>query len=309
MDIDSSLADVRRKIDAIDETIQDLLVERTELVETVRDLKRDLRIKIRPAREAEIIYRLVARQTGPFPKQSLAAIWRQIITATLSFEGPFSVAVLTPDDVRGYWDLARDHFGGIVPMTRHTSVRLVIEAVRSQDATVGVLPVVRTDDDDPWWRHIVNTQPDVPRIIARLPFAGRGNALDGDLEALVVCPVENAPSGRDRTVFALDLEPGIGLGQVKSILDECALPALLAAQWAEGEGHVAHLYLFEVDGFVVADDPRFAEIEERFGSLLKRRVMLGSYAQPLTAEELAPVRRGKKPGRARQTPNAGAAAG
>ena len=309
MDIDSSLADVRRKIDAIDETIQDLLVERTELVETVRDLKRDMRIKIRPAREAEIICRLVARQTGPFPKQSLASIWRQIITATLSFEGPFSVAVLTPDGVRGYWDLARDHFGSFVPMTRHTSVRLVIEAVRSQDATVGVLPMLRTDDDDPWWRHIVNTQPDVPRIIARLPFAGRGNALDGDLEALVVCPIENAPSGRDRTVFALDLEPGIGLGQVKSILDECALTPRLAAQWAEGEGQVARLYLFEVDGFVVANDPRFAEIEERFGSLFKRRVMLGSYAQPLTAEELASTVHGATSQHAHQAPSAGAPAG
>ena len=50
-----SLDDVRRRIDAVDDAIQDLLIERTELVEEVREHKRDSRVKIRPAREAEII--------------------------------------------------------------------------------------------------------------------------------------------------------------------------------------------------------------------------------------------------------------
>ena len=76
---------------------------------------------------------MIGRHRGPFPRQDLAASGGEIIVATLAFEGPFSVAVLTPEEIRGYWDLARDHFGGVVPMTRHTSVRLVLEAVHRQD--------------------------------------------------------------------------------------------------------------------------------------------------------------------------------
>ena len=41
---------LRREIDRIDDTIHDLIQQRTEIVEKVRDLKRSERVKIRPAR-------------------------------------------------------------------------------------------------------------------------------------------------------------------------------------------------------------------------------------------------------------------
>ena len=179
MNAKGSLEALRRDIDSIDDAIQDLIMRRTELVEQVRDLKRDTKIKIRPSREAEILYRLVGRQRGRFPKRELVVIWRHLITATLAFEGPFSTAVYGNRDEPGYWDLARDHFASFTPMSRHSSMRAVIEAVHRQDATVGVLPVPRHDDADPWWRHLVTNQPETPRIIARLPFA---EAADGRQE-------------------------------------------------------------------------------------------------------------------------------
>ena len=289
MTTDASLDAVRRKIDEIDDQIQDLVIARTELVEQVRALKRDAPIKIRPAREAEIIYRLVGRHRGPFPKRDLAAIWRLLITATLAFEGPFSVAVFTPHENGGYWDLARDHFGSAVPMTRHASVRSVLEAVHRQDATVGVLPMVAHDDADPWWRHIVTNQPGAPRIVGRLPFAGRGNGVGGDLEALIVCPLQWTPCGRDRSLFALDLEPGLGLNQVRKMLTDNGLAPTLVVQWREDAGTGAWLYLFEIDGWVAPDDPRLAALEERFATMFKRCIRLGGYARPLSAAELAPA--------------------
>ena len=88
-----TLDEVRAEIDSIDDAIQDLLIRRTALVEEVRSIKRDWRVKIQPSREADIIYRLVERHHGSFPKRDLVAIWRILICATLSFEGPFSVAV------------------------------------------------------------------------------------------------------------------------------------------------------------------------------------------------------------------------
>jgi chorismate mutase len=67
MSADRSLDALRREIDAIDESLHDLIMRRTTVVEQVRDLKRGHKVKIRPAREAEILYRLASRHQGPFP--------------------------------------------------------------------------------------------------------------------------------------------------------------------------------------------------------------------------------------------------
>ena len=71
----------------------------------------------------------MARHTGAFPKRELARIWREMLDATLRFEGPFSVAVSVPEGEPGYWDMARDQYGSFAPMTRHASSRGAVEAV------------------------------------------------------------------------------------------------------------------------------------------------------------------------------------
>ena len=286
---ETTLDAVRQAIDSIDDAIQDLIIQRTELVEEVRRLKEDWRVKIQPSREAEIAYRLVARHRGPFPKRELVAIWRQLITATLAFEGPFSVATYMPTPDSGYWDLGRDQYGQFTPMTRHTSVRSAIEAVRRQEATVGVLPLPRHDDADPWWRHLMTSQPEAPRIVARLPFAGPGNGRGGDLEALVICPVAVKPTGRDRSFLAVDSDKRLGLNQFATALAEVGLPPTFATVWRDEAGLRTWLYLAEVEGFLNDDDKRVAEFRKTLGKPLNQLLLLGGYALPLTVDELGPV--------------------
>lgn len=281
-----TLAAVRRDIDAIDETIHELITRRTELVEEVRRLKRDWRVKIQPAREAEIIYRLVANHRGPFPKQELIAIWRSLIVATLSFEGPFSVAVCLPEGNDGVWDLARDHFGGYVTMTRDPSPTAVIEAVDGQRATVGVLPAFAADDPSPWWARLFDARPNGPRIIARLPFAGSGNARPAPGGAFVVCPVAMLPSGRDRAFIVVSSA---------SPPDRDHLPRALAAAGMEGHP-VAHCrgngdrsearLLIEIVGCLTDDDPRPMRLASELAAGTRVGV-IGGYAEPLHASELA----------------------
>lgn len=172
-----TLEELRKAIDAIDDQLHDLFMSRTEIIKDVREAKSGQNIKIRPAREAEIIYRLLARHKGPFPRRELVRIWRELINATLSSEGPFSTAVFVGDDCDGFWDLARDQYGSFTPMTSYSSTRQVVEIVQKQEATVGVLPIPVRRDLDPWWRRLAVTGINAPRIIARLPFAGPGNEI------------------------------------------------------------------------------------------------------------------------------------
>src|SRR5713101_5897689 len=68
-DIPSDLEQLRRRIDEIDDRLQDLLVERINIVSRVAAHKRggDGLAAHQPAREAEIIRRLISRNHGPFP--------------------------------------------------------------------------------------------------------------------------------------------------------------------------------------------------------------------------------------------------
>ncbi|HEY4636457.1 MAG TPA: chorismate mutase [Rhodospirillales bacterium] len=279
------LAALRREIDRIDESIHDLIIERTKVVEKVRNAKRGEKIKIRPAREAEILYRLMKRHRGHFPKRELARIWREMIVATLRFEGPFSVAIYVGDNGAGYADMARDQYGSFTPMSRHVSTRAVVEAVRNMQATVGILPLPRRDDEDHWWRLLVSETPDTPRVIARLPFIN--GAAGTDLEALVICIIDQEQTGRDRSYLAVEADADIGFKAVEQALSQAGVSAVSHQVWHGPDRPAVWTYLVEVFGFVDTKGRQLNRLKDGLGRPAKRLVHLGGYATPLGDADLA----------------------
>ena len=289
-----TLADLRQQIDAIDEQLHDLIMQRTQVVENVRELKKGETVKIRPAREAEIVYRLMERHKGPFPRRELTRIWRELIVATLSFEGPFSVAVMVPENQTGFWDLTRDQYGSFTPMRRFSTSARVIEAVQRQEYTLGVLPLPRNDQDsDQWWRHLVSTAEDAPRIIARLPFAGPGNGFEAQgLEALVICPlVKPEPTGRDRTYLAVECEEDIPFRSIGKALNGLGFSPVYNQLWHEPARPAAWTHLVEVFGFVDPEKGQLEALKDAVKGRISRVIHLGACATPLGPQELDP---GKK---------------
>lgn len=284
MTSEKSLNALREEIDAIDDSLHDLIMRRTEVVEKVRKVKIGEKIKIRPAREAEILYRLMSRHKGPFPKRELCRMWRELIVATLSMEGPFSMAVFMPEGDGNFRDLARDQYGSFTPMTGYAAERRVIEAVGSRNATVGILPMPREDDPDPWWQHLVNENEMTPRIIARLPFAGAGNYRDKDLEALVICPVAHHPVGRDRSYLAVETAKEITLSRLGEAFAGIGLPLVSCCVRRNAQPRDSWLYLAETNEYVADDDRRITSLADLLP--LTRVVLLGGYAIPLSETEL-----------------------
>ncbi|MBT3307723.1 MAG: chorismate mutase, partial [Alphaproteobacteria bacterium] len=270
------LQSLRQEIDDIDDSIHDLIMARTRVVERVRKAKRGDKIKIRPAREAEILYRLLARHKGPFPKQELAGIWRDMIVATLRFEGPFSVAVAIGEDEMGYWDLARDQYGSFTPMSRHVSTRGVVEAVRNMDATVGVLPIPRPDDSKHWWRLLVSEAPETPRVIARLPFipGDNSNHLKG-LDALVICAVPLEETGRDHSYLCVEAEEDIGAGAIENAMSQAGLSIIFQQMIHDPDRPAAWVYLIEVGQFVDSEGRQMRRLMDGLGGRAKRVLHLG----------------------------------
>lgn len=277
----SDLEDLRRRIDEIDDRLQDLIIERSEIVAAVAMGKRAGRVAFhQPAREAQIIRRLIARHRGEFPAGTLVRIWREMLGATVRLEGPFAVAVYAPPDGQGYWDLARDHYGSQTPMSGYLTVGQVIRAMTDGRAAVGVFPMPQESDPDPWWWHLLSQHDDALRVIARLPFGARGNARTDVGDALAVGHGPQHQTAQDRTLIATENALGISRHRMFDTLKALDLPCTFLASYEYPE---RGYHLIELDGFVALADPRVDRFRIRLGAALHRLLPFGGYAVPLAA--------------------------
>ena len=93
------LQDLRRRLDEIDDRLQDLLIDRFEIILQVAASKRSDGIAPhQPAREAEIIRRLIARNRPPLQAETLVRIWREVLSGTTRLQGNFRIAVFAPPE-------------------------------------------------------------------------------------------------------------------------------------------------------------------------------------------------------------------
>ena len=170
-----SLTDLRQEIDRIDETMHGLLMERGEIIDRLIAVKQtqESGSAFRPAREAEMMRRLVDRHTGILPLDTAESIWRVIIATFTYVQAPFSVhADLSTGDA-AMRDSARFHFGFTVPFVPHMGASSVVAAVSDSKGDLGLVPAFATAGAGAWWSALEFDA--APKIIARLPFVDRAD--------------------------------------------------------------------------------------------------------------------------------------
>jgi chorismate mutase len=170
-----SLTDLRRQIDRIDADMHALLLERGEIIDQLIAVKKteESGSAFRPAREAEMMRRLVQRHHGSLPLDTAESIWRVIISTFTYVQAPFSVhADLSAGDAL-MRDSARFHFGFTVPFVPHMGAAAVVQAVTQSKGDLGLVPAFATAGGGPWWAALEFES--APKIIARLPFIERAD--------------------------------------------------------------------------------------------------------------------------------------
>jgi chorismate mutase / prephenate dehydratase len=278
----SDLKGLRRRLDEIDDKLQDLLIDRAQIVSLVGASKKDGdRPAYQPAREAEIIRRLVGRHRGALPVATLVRMWREMLAATVRLQSPFSVAVFAPADRPGLWDLARDHYGSHTPMSAYGAEDQVIRAVAGGTGSVGVLPLPKAGESDPWWPHLLSIE-EAPRVVARLPFGTRGNAR-ADTDALAIGCKGQEENGLDRTLLGAEFSAAISPPRISDALATAGLVCTFVACSDRGKA----VYLIEVEGFAPISDRRLDALRSELGAALERLLPLGGYAAPLSPPALA----------------------
>ena len=168
-----SLQTLRDEIDAIDAQVHALLMQRGDIIDRLISVKQTQEVgsAFRPAREADMMRRLVQRHRGILPLDTVESIWRVIISTFTYVQAPFSVHAdvsLTEPAMR---DSARFHFGFTVPYVAHFSAAAAVEAVAKSKGDLAL--VSATASRAPWWLALESAG--APKIIARLPFVERAD--------------------------------------------------------------------------------------------------------------------------------------
>ncbi len=283
-----SLAELRRRIDEIDGELHDLLIKRTEVAREIGALKRGQKLFIRPAREAEVLRRLIQRHRGAFPKAVIVRIWREIFGAVTSLQGSMRVAIHLPESGSEDRTLASDHFGSLTPVVPMASIAQVLTAVAEDDGTLGVLPLPQPDEPAPWWPGLARDGERVPRIIARLPFAATVPARQARDGALAVGLLDQEETGQDASFLVAESAGELSRSRMREILSAAQLSVIDLQSRGDDAGRWLHLV--EVEGCIGPGHASLARLLEAGEDALGQAWPIGGYAKPFSAEELEPDR-------------------
>jgi len=211
-----SLADLRKEIDRIDEAMHKLLIERGDIIDRLISVKRSQDTgtsAFRPAREAEMMRRLVKRHKGILPLDTVESIWRVIISTFTYVQAPFSIhADLSAGDAL-IRDSARFHFGFTVPFVPHMGAAGVVAAVSESKGDLGLVPAFDIASAGAWWSALEFDA--APKIIARLPFVERPDH-PAALPVYVICRVAADAMATEAAVWSVRVS-GWGAGPAQAL--------------------------------------------------------------------------------------------
>lgn len=248
-----SLEEVRARIDALDLELLGRLDERASLAQVVAEAKAAAgdagRFALRPAREAQLLRRLLASPRKAATPALVVRVWRELIGESLSLQGPFHLAVWGGRDAARAVELARLRFGAAPPLRQVSRAEDALAAAR----TPGGVAVAALAPDSAWWGRLL-AEPKL-KVFAALPCL----AAWGPLSALAVGEVEVEPSGDDRTFWVTDATQSFAEVEAALSRDGVAATPLVEA---------GGLKLFMLSGFYQAEDPRLARAPGRLSGVI-----------------------------------------
>ena len=144
--INPALLALRNQIDAVDLELLTLLNRRAGLAHEVGEVKKvEGSVAFRPEREAQVIDNLKQRNGGPLLKDSVAPIWREIMSACRALETPTRVAYLGPAGTFSE-EAALGFFGSSITRVPCANADEVFHATSAGAADFGVVPVENSSE-------------------------------------------------------------------------------------------------------------------------------------------------------------------
>lgn len=142
----ANLRTLRNQIDKLDGQILKLINERAAHAAEIGKIKNENHEEaFSPAREEEVINKLVENNKGPLEDGTIRAIFREIISGSRALQRLLKVAYLGPEDSFSHL-AAVERFGQTVEFLRVGSIAAVFEEINRSHADFGVVPLENSTD-------------------------------------------------------------------------------------------------------------------------------------------------------------------
>ncbi len=135
------LGELRKRIDALDDQLIGLISERGEIAREIGLVKADDGTPVySPDREKAVLKRIADANRGPFPDSVFRAVYRELMSGSLSLEKPLRIAFLGP---RGSYShlAATGKFGASVEYEPVSDIRAAFSEVERGHADFALVPV------------------------------------------------------------------------------------------------------------------------------------------------------------------------
>lgn len=143
------LAQLRDKIDALDENIAKLISERANCAQAVAAVKKSNNEPVtryyRPEREAQVLRKAMEANQGPLSDEEMARLFREIMSACLALEHPVRAAFLGPEGTFTQQAVLK-HFGHSAECVPLATIDDVFREVEAGSVEFGVVPVENSSE-------------------------------------------------------------------------------------------------------------------------------------------------------------------
>ncbi len=213
---ESALGALRSRMDEVSLDLTRLLNERARLAREIGRVKHSGAQEIYlPAREREVIDRVLAANAGPLANDHLRRIFTEIISACRAMEHELRVAFLGPEHTYSH-QAALAHFGSSATFIAEPSIAAVFQALDNARADLGVVPVENSTEGSVGLT--LDLLIDTPLVIVGeilLPVRHALLSLDGDRRAIRKIVSHQQSLGQCRSYLAANF-PGCELEAVAS---------------------------------------------------------------------------------------------
>lgn len=135
------LEDLRKKIDAIDEKLVELINERAQVVVEIGKVKQaDSAPVYVPHREKAVLEKITQLNKGPLPDKTMHAIWRELMSGSFFLEHPLRIGYLGPQGSFSH-NAAILKFGQSVDYEALADIRGIFEEVSKGHCDFGIVPI------------------------------------------------------------------------------------------------------------------------------------------------------------------------
>ncbi len=264
------LDEIRLEIDQIDNHVHDLLMQRAALIASVAAAKKKDGLQVvQPAREARMMRRLLTRHSGPLPRATIVRIWRELVGSVSLLQAGLSVTVVSENDDKVRWNMAKNYFGSAIPMYQESSYEKAVHDLEEEKVSFLVLPWPKNQK---WWVTLLGRKPDQKlSIICLLPYVLEDHESSNiEAKSVVLSKINFMPSDQDNSFIGFKVEQEITLEEIENFASKAGI-AVINIFYEKNN------YLMECEGFIEQDSGAAVALYKQLGSNCTFFDVLGGY--------------------------------